>query len=337
MNKLRTRELFTMLLLSAAFLLLCQTASLTLEGLLGGLLAMVIEILICLPMLQLYAKGFSFTAYAKKHRIIPLCFLVYLLLKGGVSFVRLQGVSEVLLLPFSGKFWAAALIALVCVYTASLGIQALARSSSLIFWILLFILSIMLIGAIPQADPQNLSLSPDDTIIQGFWRSISQADEVLLLFLLLDFAKDKASTKTGRITIQIFGAKFLLLAYLTLLGISVLGYRMAQATYPFFDIVSISQPFSTQRSDALYLIVFVVLCILRVTLYTVLAAYLLSVLFPRLRYTSTICLLAMLAVSWGASKVELGDIWNFVVLVLLGLCFPLTVLLEGRSTPKTAE
>ena len=96
-------------------------------------------------------------------------------------------------LPFSGKFLAAALIALVCLYTVSLGIQALARSSTVILGILILTLILMCIGAIPQAEPQNLSLSPDDTIWRGFLHSMIHADELPLLFLLLDFTEKNNS------------------------------------------------------------------------------------------------------------------------------------------------
>ena len=53
-------------------------------------------------------------------------------------------------------------------------------------------------------------------------------------------------------------------AYLSVLGMAVLGSRMAHADHPFFAIVSVSQPLSTQRADAIYLLVFVMLCVLRI-------------------------------------------------------------------------
>ncbi len=177
MNKLRSSQLFTILLNCAAFTFLCQTAAYTIEGVFGAAIAAAAQILLCVPMLLLYHRGFSFSAYAEKHRILPLLFVAYLLYRGGVSFVRLQRTAADISLPVSGKFFAAALIALVCIYTASLGIQALARSSTLIFGILLFALAIMLIGAVPHAEPQNLYLTPDDSIWHGFLRSMHTADE----------------------------------------------------------------------------------------------------------------------------------------------------------------
>lgn len=193
MNRLRSNQIFAILLVSAAFPLLCRTDAFTIEGIFGAAIAAVVQLLLCLPMLRLYHTSFSFCDYARKHRILPLFFLAYLLIQGGISFVRLQSTSQDIALPFSGKFLAAALIALVCLYTVSLGIQALARSSTVILGILILTLILMCIGAIPQAEPQNLSLSPDDTIWRGFLHSMIHADELPLLFLLLDSPKKNNS------------------------------------------------------------------------------------------------------------------------------------------------
>lgn len=298
MNKLRSNQIFAVLLGSAAFPLLCRTEPFTIEGIFGAAIATAVQLLLCIPILLLYRTGFCFGECARRHRILPLCFIVYLLFRGGTSFVQLQQTSQEISLPFSEKFLAAALIALVCLYTVSLGIQTIARSSTMILGILLITLTIMCIGAIPQAEPQNLALSPNDTIWKGFFRSMTTADELPLLFLLLDFSEKK----TYRSIVPVWVGKFLLGSYLSVLGMAVLGSRMAKASHPFFAIVSVSQPLSTQRADALYILVFVMLCVLRITLFAVLAAHLLRLCFPKLRYTSTLCLLSMLGIAGGSFK-----------------------------------
>ena len=155
MNSLRSSQLSAMLFLSAAFTILCQTASWTMEGIFGTGIAVAVQFLLCVPIFLLYRQGFSLSDGDVKHRLLSALLLGYLLVRGGVSFVRLQRASDALTLPVSGKFFAAALIALVCIYTASLGIRALARSSTLILGLLLFALAVLLLGAVPQAEPQN--------------------------------------------------------------------------------------------------------------------------------------------------------------------------------------
>ena len=99
----------------------------------------------------------------------------------------------------------------------------------MILGILILTLILMCIGAIPQAEPQNLSLSTDDTIWRGFLHSMIHADELPLLFLLLDFTEKKQFRRI----IHLAG-KFLMGAYLSVLGMAVLGSRMAHADHPFF-------------------------------------------------------------------------------------------------------
>ena len=118
--------------------------------------------------------------------------------------------------------------------------------------------------------------------------------------------------------------------------VAVLGSRMAHADHPFFAIVSVSQPLSTQRADAIYLLVFVMLCVLRITLFTVLAAHLLRLCFPKLRYTSTVCLLLMLGISWGASAVTVPDFVSLAFLGILVLLIPgLLLFLPERRRQAT--
>ena len=225
MNSLRSSQLSAMLFLSAAFTILCQTASWTMEGIFGTGIAVAVQFLLCVPIFLLYRQGFSLSDGDVKHRLLSTLLLGYLLVRGGVSFVRLQRASDALTLPVSGKFFAAALIALVCIYTASLGIRALARSSTLILGLLLFALAVLLLGAVPQAEPQNLSLSTDDTIFRGFLREMACADELPLLLLLFD----QMAHRRVRSTLQFLAGKLGLFAFLALLGMAVLGDRMAHS------------------------------------------------------------------------------------------------------------
>ena len=111
MNKLRSNQIFAVLLGSAAFPLLCRTEPFTIEGIFGAAIATAVQLLLCIPILLLYRTGFCFGECARRHRILPLCFIVYLLFRGGTSFVQLQQTSQEISLPFSEKFLAAALIA----------------------------------------------------------------------------------------------------------------------------------------------------------------------------------------------------------------------------------
>lgn len=151
MNRLRSNQIFAILLVSAAFPLLCRTDAFTIEGIFGAAIAAVVQLLLCLPMLRLYfTPAFPFAITPESTASCPFSFWRICSYKAASPLSASQSTSQDLALPFSGKFLAAALIALVCLYTVSLGIQALARSSTVILGILILTLILMCIGAIPQ-------------------------------------------------------------------------------------------------------------------------------------------------------------------------------------------
>lgn len=290
MNKLRSSQMTILLTLSTAFSLMCAAFPFTLEQILGTAISIGVQILLCIPVLLLTKHNDSLAAHCTGHKLLPLAFLLYFLISGGRSVVQLWNVSDSLSLPFSNAMLAAALIAAVCLYTSALGIQTLARSSTLVFGILALTLLVMLAGGYQTIHLQELSFSPDATIWQGFLQHLSLADELPVLVLLLSFL-DKHAVKS---TLRFFGFSLLIWSFVLFLGITILGNFMNHATYPFFMITNVSQPFRTQRSDALYLVLFVLLCILRLTLLTTLSTHLLGQAFPKLRCRNLICLLAIL-------------------------------------------
>lgn len=105
MNRLRSNQIFAILLVSAAFPLLCRTDAFTIEGIFGAAIAAVVQLLLCLPMLRLYHTGFSFCDYARKHRILPLFFLAYLLIQGGISLSASNPRHRTLRCPFPENSW----------------------------------------------------------------------------------------------------------------------------------------------------------------------------------------------------------------------------------------
>ena len=83
MNSLRSSQLSAMLFLSAAFTILCQTASWTMEGIFGTGIAVAVQFLLCVPIFLLYRQGFSLSDGDVKHRLLSTLLLGYLLVRGG--------------------------------------------------------------------------------------------------------------------------------------------------------------------------------------------------------------------------------------------------------------
>ena len=319
MSKISSGQLFTLLLVSSAFSFMCGRGSYSLDVILGTAIGTCIQLLLVIPMLLLYEKhAFSFSQYAASRKAVPLLFALYGVLMGSSALVQLWDAAGSLHLPVSTPMLSAALIAAVCLYTSSLGIKALARSSAVVFGILLVTLVVLLVGAYSNFQLQFVTRSEEHTLLKSTLHAAANMDLLPMLFLLLDVAgKRRIAGTVGYLT-----GSFLLTALLMFLGMGVLGPLMQQAEFPFFMMTTVSQPLRTQRSDALYILVFVMLCVIRITLFAAMSAHLLGFSFQKLQGRSTICLGAMLLLAALAAWLHP---WNSVWYLLLPLALVLAV------------
>lgn len=331
MNKISAIQMTEILLLSSAFSLMCFSFSIGAQSLSAVLLLLPIQATLCLPMLLLYRKGFSLEGFCQVHpTLLPLLFTCYFILRGGISFLLLWQASERLSLPFSEPLVTAILIGGVCLYTSSLGLKTFARSSAMVFGFFLVTLVILLLGAYQRIDLMNLLPSPDTDLWDGSLNILSLADTLPILFILLNFTKEKRLSSS----LWFLGLQALLWVLIFLLCLTVLGSLLPDAPYPFFLLIAVSQPLSSQRADAVYLMVFVMLCVMRLTLLNVLSAHLLSYRFPKLRFRSVLTMGGMILSALLFSLVNYtGNHWCIIGIVLLGTVLPLVLLLCYRRHP----
>jgi hypothetical protein len=80
-------------------------------------------------------------------------------------------------------------------------------------------------------------------------------------------------------------AKLAVTLIISFIGITVLGRLMQISEYPFFSIGAYSQPLQIQRSDAVYIVLFTLLCVLFVSVQMYLSATLISKVFPKFKYS----------------------------------------------------
>ncbi len=335
MNRISSGQLTTALLLSNAFMLMCVSVPMGIESMLGAIIAFVIQTALCVPMLLLYRNGFSLSAYCQqKHRLIPLLFVLYFIIRGGISFLLLWNGSEHLSLPFTQPLITAVMIGLVCLYTASLGLRAFTRAGTIIFGFFVFSLAILLLGAWQRMDFQQLSPSEDSTVLGSAMQILSLADTLPALFILLGFTENKKAGKT----LRFLGGSLILWEIILFLCITVLGALLPTAKNPFFMLTSVSQPLTTQRADAFYLIVFVMLCVIRLTLLTVLSAHLLGMLFPRLRYRSILSLGGMIGAAAAFSAIGfMGNRYCIIGIVFFTCAVPLILYFCLKRNPSWKE
>ena len=335
MNRISSGQMTVLLLLSNAFMLMCVSAPIGMESMLGAILSFVLQMILCIPMLLLYHKGFSLSAYCKqKHYRIPAMLVFYLISRGGISFLLLWNGSENLSLPFSQPLIAAGMIVLVCLYTSALGLRTTARAGTVSFGFLVFTLAILLLGAYQHVDFQQLHLTAENTVWFSTLKILSLADTLPALFILLSFSEKQKAHKA----LRFLALSLILWEIILFLCITVLGSLLPTTESPFFLLTAVSQPLSTQRADAFYLIVFVMLCVIRLTLLTVLSAHLLGMMFPNLRCRNIIALVGMMLTAAVFSFVHFtGNLFDILTIVFLACILPLIFCIRLKKHPAWKE
>ena len=105
----------------------------------------------------------------------------------------------------------------------------------------------------------------------------------------------------------------------SLLGIAVLGRVGAQVEFPFFTLGAFSQPFATQRADAIYVVLFTLIGTITIAVQLYLAGACIARLFPKFPYPFYAGGAGTLLVAWGMHSLGLLHSGLFGVWILL-LC-----------------
>ncbi|MDE6003861.1 MAG: hypothetical protein K2G88_00555 [Oscillospiraceae bacterium] len=326
MSKIRSSQLFCILVLCGAWSVICIPSMNESGQILGTIAGCLLQILFCLPMLALAKRQGSFEKLIQSQKWLGMLYIIFFLLWGAQSFIQLWEVSPPQLLPYSSKIAGGILIILTCLYTSSVGLKATARCAP--FMIALFIISviILILGAWKRIDISRIAFTRT-----GFWDSITIYNnlscELMIAWVLLDRVKGRRNLAINSYLLTKAGFCILIL----FLSITV-GGRLTELTgYPFFMLTTLSQPLQGQRADALYILVFVMLYIMHITIQTGIIGHLSEFLFPAFsKYTAPVSLLFMLLLAWLADSNIMQSITT-ISLPVLAFLVPLLLRMKQFS------
>ncbi|MCO7136947.1 spore germination protein [[Clostridium] leptum] len=148
------------------------------------------------------------------------------------------------------SFWFSVLILVAAAYAATLGLEALARTSAILAVIIFLSVIYVIVSVTPAIDP--LSMRPffeakTSQFAKGIFQSISQNPELVFLLMLIPFAKGKA--KKGFAIWNIVTVASIL--SIDTIGRLVLGNAYYTTTFPFYTTATVTATGMAQRSDAL--------------------------------------------------------------------------------------
>lgn len=294
MNNINGKQLFSILISVRMFSIVCSADPSNAAQMTGAALSILFQILAAIPLLMLYKGGFSLKRDILMGKFGKLLYIIFFIFWGAISFSNMWEVTKSVYFPIKSSFIGSLILAAVCVYTASLGIKALSRASGFMLGLIGFSLLIMLLGAYPKADMANFS--PDANfggIIRSAAKDFCRSGELVMMFVLLEFLpQGRRKSVTA-----FFAGKIILTEVVAVIEITVLGKIMSISDFPFFSAGAFSQPFSIQRADSLYMILFTLLCIMTVTVQIALSAFMIKELLPEFKYKTLFSAVLMLAAS----------------------------------------
>ncbi len=295
MTRIKSSQLFSILIAIRMFSIICTTDFSNADAMAGAAVSVAVQFLAVIPMLLLYNDdSFSLKKEMLFGKFGSILYIIFFIIWGAVSFSMLWEVTKSVYFPIDSRFTGSLILAAVCVYTASLGIKALSRASGMIPLLIIVSLIVMLVGAYPKAELTNFI--PDvnfSNVVKYAVKEFCRSGELVMIFILLEIVpkgRKKAIT-------SFFITKLVLTELIAAVEITVLGRIINISDFPFFSAGAFSQPMSIQRADAVYLILFTILCVVTVTVQIVLSTIIINELLPDLKYKSLISAILMLTVS----------------------------------------
>lgn len=330
MNKIKSNQLFAILISIRMFSIICSSDPSDAEQMAGAALSIFFQFLAAIPMVMIYNdKSFSLKRDMLFGKFGKSLYVIFFILWGAFSFSSLWDVTKSVYFPIDSSFTGSLILAAVCVYTASLGIKAISRSSGFIMGLIVLSLLIMILGAYPKAELANFAPNAHFSgIIKSAVKDFCRSGELVMMFILLELVpKGKRKAING-----FFIGKFILTEAVAVIEITVLGKIMSISDFPFFSAGAFSQPLSIQRADSLYMILFTMLCVITVTLQIVLSTITINELLPKLKYKTLITAVLMLTVSSiiNYTGIDLTAVSGCLIL-LLSVIIPITMYIIRRN------
>lgn len=305
MNRLSGGQFAALLLITDAFALFCLMGNVSLITSAAFLAGIVLQYLLALPSAYFYKNGGSLKNSPKP---FVWFYLIYILFWGGLLFVMLWNASAAITIPTESisfipeKLLISGLIAVTCLYASSPGEKSLSRAAVISTALGAVCIAIVVISAVPRFRIEYLKdLSHSDGFFEELSRGFVLSGGLGSFIVLLGFTKNSPiKSMTGY-----FIAKAVLFTAVTVAAAATAGGIMEITDFPVITAAQLSQPFSSQRIDSLFLIIFVVLAVFAIAVQAVTASYLLSELFPTFkRFRSSVALIVMIGAAWILSGVH---------------------------------
>jgi len=292
MNRITAGQLCAMGLTGELFVLFCTEGTISAVTVAGYSIGAGVLLAAAMPLAAFYRRD------GRLCRTVQALLLLWLIIWGGMLFSMQWKTSRAIYIPYensggsAGKLLVSGLIGLVCLYISSAGIKALGRAAVIAAAVGTLCLLAAAAGAVKSHEWERLSYDSGASLGGEVLRGLKASGGAGAFAVLLGMQRKGYIRSTA----VYFSAKAALSAAVLVSALLVTGGIMQTTDFPVVTAAQLSQPFPSQRIDALFLIVFTVYAVFAIALQAAAAAYLMREIFPGFqRFRSLTAIALMIA------------------------------------------
>lgn len=337
MVKISNNQLIAMLLITDTFSLLCFRGQISIISVAGFIIGILIQFIMLFPLIKMYNSNNSINDSGK---ILQSIYLIYLLMWGGILFSMLWKTSDAIRIPYENidsiyrKLLIAGLIAIVCLYVSSSGLKAVSRSVTIAFFAGMISLLIVTVNAMLNSDWNNLfTTKTSDSFISEISRGFFLSGGLGSFAIFMDYTKGNPIKNT----IIYFISKTILTIVITTSSILITGGIMEITEFPILTASQLSQPFSVQRIDSLFLIMFSVFGVFSIAIQSIASSEILLKVFPDFKHLRTTFVLSIMIGMAFLFSGKNNSIINIFSMGIILFVLPLIIQMKNNREKSTVK
>lgn len=328
MNSITKTQLAAVLLITDIFMLFCFEGSLSLWSVIGFILGIAAQGMFALPLIIFADRG------VKTEKWAEIFYLICIVVWGGFLLDRLWNACDAIFVPYEttgglkGRLLITGTISLVCLYISSTGMKAASRSAVIAAGIGVIFLTINFISSVKKQNFSNITASHGGGFIDGVFLCFSLSGSIIVGAVLAPLVHDSCKTGAKRY----FSMRLCISAAVLFTALLVTGGIMRITDFPIITAAQLSQPFTKQRIDSLFMILFAISAVFSVTAQVMTGAYLLGEIFPKFtKWRSTVMISMTIVTAVLLADIPIYSLLTAALAFMAEFAVPLAMLLRRRT------
>ena len=280
-NKISSSQLFCLLFLSRILTGLTYSPQMVgskgvWDNMISELGSFLITFIIVLPIYFLYKKekglsiiDVSFKVNSNYGRVVASYYVIYFILTGIKTLFNFNLLITNVLNPLINNQLMMLVIVLISIYAVLKGIEGLVRASTIILFIMICIVFFIFITLTIQIDPINylpMMLDGPYDAVNGLIYLVANSSELVAIGLLAAFVK--GNIKKGIIFYNVFS--YVLSTITIIIVVGAMGSFIKTQFFPIYSATSLAEVGILRRLDSIYLSVFTMGIVAKVSLFLLL-------------------------------------------------------------------